>query len=264
VDSDVKLKRADALTKALSLSAHRGYDALSILTAIECETFLERLILPLTAGAWSVMNVVSHTNNDKRLDAAYANGQFFLIRRATYDAAGGHEVVKDQITEDVELARRMKAQGARVRLEAGKKFASTRMHATLAQMFRGWARIYSGTTRRRPGRIIAVALFILICGFSAYAGLAWALAAQLTHDPSAPMWWIASLSHLSLMTVTLAMVYSGASNARRYALLFPLSGSILLGILAFAIRWCITGRIEWRGTVFQQQPQQDRPSALPR
>jgi hypothetical protein len=207
------------------------------------------------------MNVVSHTNNDKRLDAAYANGQFFLIRRATYDAAGGHEFVKDQITEDVELARRMKSQGARVRLEMGKKFASTRMHATLAQMFRGWARIYSGTTRRKSGRIIAVALFVLFCSFSAYAAMAWALAAQLVHDPAARAWWIASLSHLAVMSTTLAMVYAGAQGRKRYALLFPLSGAILLGILVFAIRWCITGRIEWRGTVFQQQ---DRPSALPR
>ena len=62
-------------------------------------------------------------------------------------------------------------------------------------------------------------------------------------------------------TIDALLVYSGAQAQKRYALLFPLSGAILLGILVFAIRWCITGRIEWRGTVFQQR---DRPSALPR
>ena len=45
------------------------------------------------------------------------------------------------------------------------------MHATLPQMLRGWGRIYSGTSRRRPWRILAVALFLLVCGFSAYAAL---------------------------------------------------------------------------------------------
>jgi hypothetical protein len=169
----------------------------------------------------------------------------------------------------------MKAQGAKVRLELGRKFASTRMHATLPQMFRGWARIYSGTTRRRAGRIVAVALFVLVCGFSAYPALAWAGAGSLASDPSARGWLVASLAHLAAMTLTLGFVYASAGNPRRYALLFPLGGGILLAILAYAIRSCVTGRIEWRGTVFQQQHQQqrrqqppppprERPTALPR
>jgi chlorobactene glucosyltransferase len=260
VDSDVNLTRPDALSAALAACAWRGYDAMSLMTAIECETLLERLVLPLTGGVWSVMNTVSHTNNDNRPGAAYANGQFFLIRRSTYDAAGGHESVRDQITEDVELARRMKSQGAKVRLELGARFASTRMHATLGQMFRGWARIYSGTTRRNPARIIAAALFLLICGLTAYPALAWSVGRVLAHDPGGRNWLIASLVHLVAMTLTLASVYSGSNNSRRYALLFPVSGAIVLAILAFAIRWCITGRIEWRGTVFQQQ---DRASTMP-
>jgi glycosyltransferase involved in cell wall biosynthesis len=76
IDSDVKLKRPDAISKAVTLAEARNYDALSLMTAIECETFLERLVLPLTAGAWSVMNTISYTNNDSRTDQAYANGQF--------------------------------------------------------------------------------------------------------------------------------------------------------------------------------------------
>ena len=71
----------------------------------------------------------------------------------------------------------------------------------------------------------------------------------------------ASIVHVTFMLLTLFMIYSSARGARRYALLFPLGGAILLAILVYAIRWCITGRIEWRGTVFQQT---DRPSALPR
>lgn len=255
VDSDVRL-HPDALRAAVALALSRNYDAVSLMTALECHTFLEKLVLPLAAGAWSVMNTVSVTNDDNRPDSAYANGQFFLIRRSTYDAAGGHEAVRDQITEDVELARRMKREGTRVRLFLGSSFASTRMHATLGQMLRGWARIYSGTSRRRPWRILAVASFLLVCGFSAYPALAWSFASH-----NGRPWLIASLAHLLLMTLTLAGIYADSRNPRRSALLFPVGGGILLIILAFAIRWCITGRIEWRGTVFQQS---DRPSPLPR
>lgn len=256
VDSDVRLQ-PDALRATVSLALSRNYDALSLMTALECHTFLEKLVLPLAAGAWSVMNTVSLTNDDNRPGSAYANGQFFLIRRSTYDAVGGHEAVRDQITEDVELARLMKRRGAKVRLFLGSTFASTRMHANLGQMLRGWGRIYSGTSRRRPWRILAVASFLVICGFSAYAALAWSLLAARDAQP----WLVASLAHLLLMTLTLAGLYADSRNPRRNALLFPLGGSVLLAILAFAIRWCITGRIEWRGTVFQQP---DRPSPVPR
>ncbi len=254
VDSDVRLE-PDALRATMALSLARNYDAVSMMTALECHTFLEKLVLPLAAGAWSVMNTISITNVNSR-PAAYANGQFFLIRRSMYDAVGGHESVRDQITEDVELARLMKRQGASVRLFLGSAFASTRMHATLPQMLRGWGRIYSGTSRRRPWRILAVASFLLVCGFSGYAALIGSFASR-----GSQLWLIASVIHLLLMTLVLGMIYAESGNQRRNALLFPLGGGILLAILAFAIRWCITGRIEWRGTVFQQP---DRSSPLPR
>src|SRR5688572_8857012 len=94
VDSDVHLQ-PDALRATLAVALAREYDAVSLMTALECHTFLEKLVLPLAAGAWSVMNTISVTNDDNRPNA-YANGQFFLIRRTTYDAVGGHEVVRDQ------------------------------------------------------------------------------------------------------------------------------------------------------------------------
>jgi glycosyltransferase involved in cell wall biosynthesis len=50
VDSDVQVAR-DALSACLALAVGRGYDAVSILTRLECYTFWEKLILPLAAAA---------------------------------------------------------------------------------------------------------------------------------------------------------------------------------------------------------------------
>jgi cellulose synthase/poly-beta-1,6-N-acetylglucosamine synthase-like glycosyltransferase len=259
VDSDVRLQ-PDAVRASVALSVSRDYHALSLMASLECHTFLERLVLPLAAFAWSVMYAISVTNNENR-PQAFANGQFFLIRRSAYETVGGHESVRDQITEDVELAWLLKHQGFRVRLVLGTQFVSTRMHATLPQMLRGWGRIYSGTSRRSPWRIIWAALFLILSCFTGYVALAWGLsvATRQGWDAAGP-WLIASLIHLGQMMGTLADVYRESGNRRRYALLFPLGGTILLAIMAFAIRWCITGRIEWRGTVFQQ-PDRSPPLA---
>ena len=120
----------------------RKYDAMSILTRLECHTFLERLIPPLAAGAWSIMFTISLTNDDELKGSAAANGQFFLIRRDAYESVGGHDAVHDQVVEDVELARLLKARDKRIRFLFGNHLAATRMHATWRQMLHGWGRIY--------------------------------------------------------------------------------------------------------------------------
>jgi len=252
VDSDVRLLRPDALSATLALAIARKYEALSLLTRLECGTFLERLVLPLAAGAWTIMNRVSMTNDDNHPTVAFANGQFLLVRRPAYDAVGGHAAVRDQITEDVEFFRLLKSRNFRVRLLLGLTYASTRMHATLRQMLRGWGRIYSGTNRRSPWRIIAALFFVALCGFSAYVALGWGIGRSLAGGADARRWLVASIAHLVVMTLALGGLYADSGNPRRNALLFPIGGSILVALFVFALRWCATGKIEWRGTTFNQ------------
>jgi cellulose synthase/poly-beta-1,6-N-acetylglucosamine synthase-like glycosyltransferase len=248
VDSDVTLQR-HALSHAVGISVARKYDALSIFTRLECHSFAERLVLPLAAGAWAVMHTVSLTNLDTRTNIAAANGQFFLIRRAAYEAVGGHESVRSEITEDVELMRLLKSRGFRIRLMLGRHLAATRMHSTLRQMFHGWGRIFGGTHRRNPSRILRAMAFLVICGFSVYPALLWGIGSAIEWRQFG--WLIASLAHLLIMTFYLAVIYIGSGNHARYAWLFPLGGGALLAMLAFALRTCRTGRVLWRDTHFQ-------------
>jgi cellulose synthase/poly-beta-1,6-N-acetylglucosamine synthase-like glycosyltransferase len=245
VDSDVTLD-PNALSAAMSMMLARNYDALSILTRLECHSFLERLMLPVLATAWAVMHVISWTNEDTRTDNAAANGQFFLIRRSAYESVGGHESVKDQITEDVELMRRLKASHHTVRLFMGAHLAATRMHSNLRQMFNGWARIYSGTARRRPWRIMGAMLFILTSILSLYPALGWGI--YLAATGSSFLWLAAAVAHFVLMSLYLTIAYRWSGVAIRYGLLVPISSSIMLAILAYSLRKCQTGRITWRDT----------------
>jgi glycosyltransferase involved in cell wall biosynthesis len=250
VDSDVQLQ-PDALSIALSNAVERKYDAVSILTKLECHTFWEKLILPLAAATWTIMFAVSTTNNDKRKADAAANGQFFLIRRSAYESVGGHAAVRDQITEDVELMRLLKSSGFRTRLLFGAHLATTRMHATLKQMVHGWGRIYSGTSRRRMSRIAMAILLLPIIGLSVYPMLVYG---ALHHA-----WLSAAIVHFLAMTSFLALTYGKAGQPRRYALLFPLGCGVLLGLLGYALRMCRTGRVFWRDTHYPSwQPHDSR------
>ena len=240
VDSDVTLQ-PDALRRALALALAREYDALTILTRLETSGFWDALLLPVLAASWASIFAVSLTNDDRRSTAA-ANGQFFLIRAAAYRDVGGHAAVRDRIVEDVELARKLKAAGRRVRFFSGAHLASTRMHATLRQMFHGWARIYAGTARRRPRRIAGALAFLLIGGLSVYPAL---LYAALSGRPA----WLATAGfHLLLLTLIVGLLYRWSGRRAWRAVLFPLTAGMVCGILAFALRRCATGRVDWRGT----------------
>ena len=247
VDSDVKLE-PDALSTAVARAAAKSYDALSIMTRLETHTFWEKLILPLAGGSVGALTKMSLTNHDTYRSIAFANGQFFLIRRATYEEVGGHASVRDNITEDVALMRLMKGAGKRCRLYYGRDFASTRMHTTLPAMFNGWSRIYSGVTHRRALPLVAAMLFVAICGLSAYVVLAASLVAFASTGRSD--WLILSLLHVTIMTIALMGVYQISGNRKRYALAFPIGGAVLIAIYAAAVRTCRTGRIAWRGTSY--------------
>jgi cellulose synthase/poly-beta-1,6-N-acetylglucosamine synthase-like glycosyltransferase len=241
VDSDVTLQPS-ALRDTLALALSRNYDAISLLTRIEGRTFWERLMIPISAATWAVMFLVSLTNNDRYPKIAAANGQFFLIRREAYESVGGHGAVKMQIVEDVELMRLLKSRGFACRLYIGSHLATTRMHETLKQLRSGWGRIFAGTNRFRMGRLIAAMVCVLFGGLSAYPAIGYGLASR---DRG---WMIASLIHLTMITFYLGLVYRAAGSRVRYALLFPLSGAVLMNLLWIGVRRCTHRHFEWRGT----------------
>jgi hypothetical protein len=120
-------------------------------------------------------------------------------------------------------------------------------------MFNGWARIYSGTSRRSPWRILAVMWFITTSIFTAYVALAWSVwRLSVAREPE---WFWLTFVHIGLMSFCLALIYYWGGSHRRYAALAPIAGGIMLGILAYALRKCQTGQITWRDTVFAAKPQ---------
>jgi hypothetical protein len=72
--------------------------------------------------------------------AAAANGQYLLIRREVYARVGGHEAIRNEILEDVGLAKRVKAAGGKLLFLPGAAWVQTRMYRTFREMWRGWTK----------------------------------------------------------------------------------------------------------------------------
>ena len=252
VDSDVVLE-PDALSASMAVLLRKKFDMISLLPKLESHSIWESLLVPLAGAAASSMYLIALTNT-QQTKTAFANGQFLMISRAAYDAIGRHEVVRDRYCEDVEIARLVKEKGMRPRVSWGNEFCAVRMYSSLGAIFRGWSRIYYAARVGSPWRVLAAALFVILCGFSAYAALAWGayrlFGQPAAHWPGGATWLVAGGVHFAVLTAAVATLYHWSGNPRRNALLFPLGGSMLLGIFARALHMCVTKKVEWRGTAY--------------
>ena len=71
---------------------------------------------------------------------ATINGQCVVVRRDALLAAGGWALVHDKLTEDLALARALRARGWRIGFEAAGSMLDVRMYETAAETWTGWGR----------------------------------------------------------------------------------------------------------------------------
>lgn len=136
VDADVRLMPG-ALSAAIAEAERAGIDMLSLTPRQHMVTPLERLIIP--CGLY-VLAFTQRLESQRDGDGVSACGQFMLVRRAAYDAIGGHGGVRGEIAEDLALARRLARAGYRVRLMGGEAVASVRMYRDNASLWQGFAK----------------------------------------------------------------------------------------------------------------------------
>ncbi len=172
----------ESLSTLMEYARSQGASLVSLLPELRCETFWEKVVQPLAAIALMQsfpLNVV----NDDRSRLAFANGQYILIERPAYLAAGGHEAVRDRFVEDIALAKRVKGLGLPIRVALARGLVTCRMYSSLAQLVRGWSRILYDALDRKAWRLSLNLLDGLVISQTAHvafvAGLAlWLAGAQ--------------------------------------------------------------------------------------
>ncbi|HEU5341302.1 glycosyltransferase family 2 protein [Edaphobacter sp.] len=137
-DADTVHEAGD-LSRALREAERHKAALLSYSPRQEVSGFWQRAVMPLVfselASVYS-MKVI----NDPESELAAANGQFLMVEREVYFAAGGHRAVGDAVLEDVELAYRIKRRPALIRFRYAPEALSTRMYRTTGEMVEGWTK----------------------------------------------------------------------------------------------------------------------------
>ena len=238
---------------ALGYTLARSGDLLSLWPLIDMHSFGENLIQPLCGSILALYFRPAWVNDPKK-KVAFANGQFILIRRSVYQAVGGHQALRDELVEDIALARLVKGRGYRLLNALGLDLFRTRMYDSLPAAWRGWTRIFSQAFRY-PWLLAAVFFGVLLFSGSPFLLLVWGgLAAHAAdfHDPLRNTLFALGLAQVVMMMSVLVR-YSRMSRAEaRYLLFYPLSVLLVSGIIINALASRLgLATVTWRGTAYR-------------
>jgi glycosyltransferase involved in cell wall biosynthesis len=99
----------------------------------------QKLVMPVIFGELAATYRPREVSDPESAVAA-ANGQYILIRRNVYDKVGGHAAVRNELLEDVVLARNVKRSGARMIFRLGTGRVRAYMYRDAAEMEQGWTK----------------------------------------------------------------------------------------------------------------------------
>lgn len=147
---DADTRPQPGLVAALVGAAAAGaYDLLSAAPRFVCASAAERMLHPSMAATLPYrlgpLDVEDWQPSPRR---ALANGQCVVVRREPFVASGGWGRVRGNLSEDIALARRMRADGARIGFADAADLLEVRMYASARETWTGWAGRSWGPGRR--------------------------------------------------------------------------------------------------------------------
>lgn len=178
---------SNAITNTIGWMQSLDLGMLSAFPQQITKRFSEKLIVPVIDLLLYSSLVLWLTYYTKYRALAAANGQWIAFRQQVYENIGGHQTVKEQLVEDVELSRLAKNRGIKILTMAGTGILYARMYHSFQEIWNGFTKNLFGLTENKflPFLAILIGLlfthilpFLLLSlpGFSKYAVIAVALA----------------------------------------------------------------------------------------
>lgn len=237
VDADV-LYEPDAVTAAVTHLEERNVPMLSLFPHFVLRGFWEHVAMPnLAFFAFSSIPLwLSNRSSIPLLGIGAGTGN--LIRRADYDAVGGHVALQDAVVDDVGLARLVRRSGRRTEVARAEDFLSVRMYEGLGEIVRGFTKNAFATVGRSYVTMAILAIVAVAMHLAPYA-------LAITGD-------MLALATIAAITLTRIVLYL----PMRYGLVNALLAHPLMigvwGVIMMRSTWYtgIRRQVQWRGRTY--------------
>lgn len=223
-------------------------DLLTVWSTQQTATWGERLVVPLMA--FVILGYLPHlvVNHIPLPVFAAANGQCMAFRKEAYRTIGGHEAVKNEIVEDIQLAQRIKAHQLRLRMTDGNQLVCCRMYNGWDEVRNGYAKnIIAGYGDSIPALLAATifhwSLFLFPWG--------WLLQSLIVGNVEGSIW----AGMLITSGIVIRALTARATHQRiQDALMLPVSVIFMTIIATQGIYWYWRyGGPRWKGRTISRQ-----------
>jgi chlorobactene glucosyltransferase len=249
-DADVRWS-PDGLPAVLGEIERGRADMLTVWSTQITVSWGERLVVPLMALVILGYLPALLVNNTRWATFAAANGQCLAFRRAAYQKIGGHEAVKDQIVEDIQLAKRAKRAGLRFRMADGSNLVRCRMYHGWAQVRDGYAKNiiagYGGVVGLLLGTLFHWLIFLCPWLWLFFGGI------PAVHAVFAPFAYPAYPLALILVGILIRALTAAITRQRVGDAIFMSVSALLMTVIAGqAFYWRTRyGGVLWKGRVIK-------------
>ncbi len=138
-DADTVHKK-DSISSSIDAAIKEKAELLSIMPDLEMETISEKLYMPLVHFALLSFLPLGLMNDIRNPKAVIALGPFMFINAEFYRKIGGHKKIKNEIVDDLKLAREVKRNGGRVILMDGQDKVSLRFYKNFKDLWNGFSK----------------------------------------------------------------------------------------------------------------------------
>lgn len=253
-DADTQHGR-DLVTRSVNAMRSTNADLLSVAGRQKLVGFWEKIIQPQMFTVLSMRyGGTESITQSRRVSDKIANGQCIFVKRATYDAIGGHASVRASVAEDLLLAQRFFAARKHVVVILGVNQLSTRMYGSLREIINGWRKnVFAGGLDAVPFGKIGQSLFplalLLPPMLQLLPPLAFLLAALGLPAGGTTILW-ATISCAATLAWWVVAYHTIGENPL-YGIAYPLGALMLLYIFFSAV---IRGRrVTWKGRTYISQ-----------
>jgi hypothetical protein len=193
--------------------------------------FVQRLFQPLLQWSWLASVPLLIAQKLKIKSMVVANGQFFIVKRSVYQAAGGHASVKTEVLDDLMLARQLINSGFSGGVAEASRVASCQMYKSAKELIYG----YRKSLWKAFGGIAGSGIAIFILVITGVVPIIGALQG----------------SEIGLLSFTLIVLSRVVASIRtgslpNTSLLHPLAIMLLVVLIIYSWIGKLTGALVWR------------------
>ena len=247
IDADVRLDPA-AVSRVVAYGEAEEVDMVTGLGAMGMETFWEKVLQPAVGGLILAGNDLNGVNDPEQTDKNLANGQLIAVRRSAYDAIGGHEAVKQDILDDIGMARALVAAGKTYRCLRMRELFYCRMYTSLAEIWEGWTKNLFAGMRYSWGNAAAAVIFTFLFSVCGPVLIALALLGVIGSEWLA---WGVVLTVLLQTARTLMDIRYGQSVL--HGLTHAPANALLMAIIVHSGLRTRSGSVTWKGRTYKPE-----------